>query len=316
MHDSVNNFLVQSSHGLYCVPGDFYLDPSKPVNRAVISHAHGDHAVPNSKTIYATAPTISLMQRRFRKSNLSEFVTLNYKETVVLNEVKLSFYPAGHMLGSAQVLMEYNGERYLYTGDFKLQKDDSCEAFEFVSCEYLITETTFADPVYNHPEPAEQMNKLNKCSGNILLGAYAIGKAQRITRLLSDYCPGKRIFVHSDLHSYHRIYENYGFSLGEWQPYSKQEFMNGDHGICILPPNQFSRYSRNKSVIRYFATGWTKPNHRCDEVLSISDHADWNDVLTLIEKTGARKIYTVHGDGSALKSHLNSSGIEVTLLHR
>lgn len=312
---SVNEFIQVTSNGLYCPAGDFYLDPRRPVCRALISHAHGDHAVPNSGTIYTTSATCSLMLRRFQKSLKSQFVEVGFGETFEINQVRVTFYPAGHMLGSAQILLEYAGEKYLYTGDFKLQADDSCEPFEFVACDHLITETTFADPNYIHPDPVDEVRSLCETTENILLGAYAIGKAQRLTRLISNHCPEKKIYVHPDLNSYHQIYERFGKSLGSWQAYSKQEFMQQKNGVCILPPNQFARYSRNKSVIRYFATGWKKSFHRCDRILTISDHADWNDVLTLVQKSGAKKVYTLHGDGTHLKSHLNSLGIEVKLLN-
>lgn len=312
---SVNEFILITPKGLYCPQGDFYLDPKRPVHKALISHAHGDHAVPNSGMIYTLSATRSLMSRRFQKSLRSQFTDVKYGETFEINGVIITFYPAGHMLGSAQILLEYAGEKYLYTGDFKLQQDDSCEPFEFVKCDHLITETTFADPAYTHPDPVTEIRSLSDTKENILIGAYAIGKSQRLTRLIANHCPEKQIFIHPDLHSYHQIYERYGMTLGNWQPYAKQEFMECDNSVCILPPNQFSRFSRNKAVVRFFATGWKKSFFRCDRILSISDHADWKDVLTLVEKTGAGKVYTVHGDGTHLKDHLNSSGIEVTLLH-
>lgn len=312
---SVNNFIQYTATGLYCSVGEFYLDPRKPVHKALISHAHGDHAVPNSGVIFTTPATRSLMNRRFQKSLRSQFVDVQFNESFEINGVVITFLPAGHMLGSAQILMEFAQEKYLYTGDFKLQSDESCEPFQFAKCDHLITETTFADPAYIHPNPIDEIKRLAETEENILIGAYAIGKAQRVTRLLSNHCPEKALYVHPDLHSYHQIYEQYGMSLGNWQPYSKQEFTQQKNCVCVLPPNQFSRFSRNKAVIRYFATGWKRSFFRCDRILSISDHADWNDLLTLVKETGAQKIYTLHGDGTHLKSHLNSSGIEVTLLN-
>lgn len=314
MH-SVNNFLTVSKTGLYCPAGDFYLDPRRPVHKALVSHAHGDHAVPNSGTIYTTAPTQSLMNRRFRSANRSHFNEIHYGEPFLINEVKITFFPAGHMLGSAQVLLEFDGERYLYTGDFKLQADDSCEALEFVECDHLITETTFADPQFEHPDPVAEISLLNDTNQNILIGAYAIGKAQRITRLVANHCPAKTLYVHPELSAFHQIYERYGVELGSWQLYTRQEFTAAENAVCIVPPGQFMRHSRNKDVLKVFATGWKRSFVRCDRILPISDHADWRDVLTLVEKSKARHIYTVHGEGRHLKEHLSGSGIDVVVLN-
>ena len=186
---TINNFLSYSSTGLYCAAGDFYIDPRKAVHKAIISHAHGDHATPNSGTIYCTNSTKQIMGKRYKNSLRSRFIEINYRESFQLNDVMITFYPAGHILGSAQIMMEYDGIRYLYTGDFKLQQDTSCEPLEFVETDYLITETTFANPDYQHPDPQSEIEKLNEITGqNILIGAYSVGKAQRVTQLATSHC--------------------------------------------------------------------------------------------------------------------------------
>jgi len=310
----LSEVIVHTPAGLYCIPGDFYLDPGKRVAVAVISHAHGDHAIPNNSEVYCTRGTRELMSMRYNASNASRFHIKDFREEFMIKGVKLSFYPAGHILGSAQILIEFAKVRILYTGDFKLQKDDSCEGFEFVECNHLITETTFAHPDYKHPEPVKEIAQLNSTLQNIVVGAYAVGKAQRLTKLISENCPDKKIFVHSGVAAFHRVYEQHHRHLGEWSPYQRQLFNDNLNGIYILPPSQFARYSRNKGVLRVFATGWKRSYYSCDRILRISDHADWEDVLTLVKRSRAKQVHTVHGDGSFLINHLKDSGISVSRL--
>lgn len=312
---TINDFISRTGAGLYCIPGDFHLDPQRIVPRAVISHAHGDHAVPNSEMIWCTAPTRTFMEMRFGKKMRSEFSRISFGESFFLNDVKITFYPAGHMLGSAQILMEYGGERYLYTGDFKIQFDHSCEPFEFIPCDYLITETTFASPEYLHPDPDSVLDELMLHKGNVVVGAYAIGKAQRITAMITRRFPEVPVFVHPELTHFHKVYHDYGYDLGNWQLYTRMGFKKNETSVYILSPSDFRRYSRNKEVLKVFATGWKRSYYSCDRVLPVSDHADWNDLLKLIEVTGARKVYTVHGDGKHLHSHFSNSQTEIIPFH-
>lgn len=313
---TINNFLSYSSTGLYCAAGDFYIDPRKAVHKAIISHAHGDHATPNSATIYCTPSTKQIMGRRYKNSLRSRFIEVGYREPFQLNDMKITFYPAGHILGSAQIMMEYEGVRYLYTGDFKLQQDTSCEPLEFVETDYLITETTFANPDYQHPDPQSEIEKLNEITGqNILIGAYSVGKSQRVTQLATSHCSKKRILIHNEIIRFHEVYEQAGIDLGNWEPYRLQEFKAEDNCIYIMPPNWFNRFSRNNKVYKVFATGWEKSHYRSDSILHISDHADWNDLLKMIENTKPKFIFTLHGDGTHLKNFFEGKEIEVTILN-
>jgi putative mRNA 3-end processing factor len=301
--------------GLYCVAGDFYIDPKRKVHKALISHAHGDHAVPNSGDIYCTEGTRKLMVSRYKNFIRSRFHDVKYRQSFQLNDVQITFYPAGHMLGSAQILMEFEGRRFLYTGDFKIQEDSSCEGFELVKADVLITETTFAHPDYSHPESSVEIRRLSEVKEqNVMLGAYSIGKAQRLTQLISQHCPEKKIFVQSEIARYHKVYEKSGFNLGSWEIYNREEFKHESGCVYIVPPNWLSRNKRNKNVYRAFATGWKRYFFNCDAILRVSDHADWNDILGLIEQVQAQKIYTLHGDGSHLKEHLKSK-FDITVLN-
>jgi putative mRNA 3-end processing factor len=309
----INNFIYKSNSGLYCAAGDFYIDPRKAVPVALISHAHGDHAVPTSGKVFCTAPTKAFMLHRQKRKSLPEFIVTDFAISFFIKDVKITFYPAGHILGSAQILMEYKSERYLYTGDFKIQPDDSCEKFQFVECDHLITETTFADPTYVHPDPVNELKNLLSRDTNVIIGAYALGKAQRLTKLISSNYGETNIYIHPNLESYHRIYEEYGYTIWKWKSYRKDDFNDGLKNVCIVPPIYFKKYKPEENVLKVFATGWKKSSYRCDGVLSVSDHADWPGLLELISKSGAKKVYTVHGKGNLLKEHLKGT-IEVKII--
>lgn len=300
----LQDFLVFDEHGLYCRAGDFYVDPISPVAVAVISHAHGDHACPGNQMVICTTATKTIMQLRLKKNAGSSFRTFNFNESFELNGVKLQFIPAGHILGSAQILMEYRGVRYLYTGDFKLQKDPTCEPINFVTADVLITETTFANPEIKHPAAEEEICKLNGFEHNILLGAYALGKSQRLIGLINSYCPGRTILLHHTILPIARIYEQFGFLNGNYHPYNRKLMKEPGKGfVYIVPPLTFDCYFRAKGVVRIFASGWKKRQLQNDLELYISDHADWDDILTLIGKVKPSEIWTLHGDGKYLVKH-------------
>lgn len=299
------DFIVRDRKGYYCSYGDFYLDPSQPVKHAVISHAHGDHASPGHEFAYCTAPTASFMEHRFASMHWPEFRRLDFHEDFNLGGVKLCFIPAGHILGSAQILMEYQGVRYLYTGDYKLQADPTCEAYEGVAADVLITETTFADPAIEHPAAEDEILKLRPTRENIMLGAYALGKAQRLTALIHEHCPEKRIWIHHSIIPIHRIYEHYGRSLGAYELYHRKALKAPDttHQVYLVPPMAFRSYIRAKNVVRVFASGWAHHQRNNPLSLFISDHVDWKDILHVIALVEPREIWTIHGEGKHLAAH-------------
>ncbi len=308
----INNFITKTSAGLYCAEGDFYLDPKRAVPKALVSHAHSDHAVATRGMVYCTNPTRSFMLHRIKSRNVPQFIVTDYHVPFFINGIKITYYPAGHILGSAQILMEHENEKYLYTGDFKTQEDDSCEAFHMVECDHLITETTFASPDYCHPDPKVELAALINEDRNVIIGAYALGKAQRITQLLTRHGKGKKVFVHPDLVAFHRMYEEYGIALGEWHHYHRDEFVKEISSFLIVPPAYFSRF-RQVNVMRVFATGWKRSFYSCDRILQVSDHADWPGLLDVIEKSRPKKVYTVHGNGAHLREYLKDR-IEVKII--
>lgn len=301
----MDDFIVLDNTGLYCRYGQFYLDPKFPVPKAVVSHAHGDHAVGGNGEVYCTGPTQRFMEHRYKRFAAQRFHIYGYRQEFLLNGVRISFLPAGHMLGSAMVLMEYQGVRYLYTGDYKLQPDLTCEPVELVGANVLITETTFADPDFSHPDAVGEVLKLNDVRANIMLGAYALGKSQRLISLISKYCTEKRILLHHSIMPFARIYEEMGITLGKYEVYDRKLMkQQKDHMIYMVPPMVFNSYFRAVDVVRVFATGWKYLQQGNPLQLLISDHADWDDILLTVDRVKPEQIWTNHGNGRHLQQHL------------
>ena len=301
----IEDFLVKRDKGYYCPYGDFYIDPLYPVKHAVVSHAHGDHASPGHKNIYCTAGTAAIMQLRYPKQPVESYQKKDFSEFFQINGVDIYFIPAGHILGSAQILMIYKGVRYLYTGDYKLQEDSTCEPIKFVEAEVLITETTFANPNTKHPDPIAEIMKLDVKS-NILLGCYALGKAQRITALLNQHLPEKEVLLHHQIMPIHRIYDQFIDFPMKYDLYNRKSMKEaGDNKVYLVPPLTFNSYRRAKNVLKVFASGWERLQAQNDISLYLSDHVDWGDILFFIEKVKPKAIWTLHGDGRALHAHFS-----------
>jgi putative mRNA 3-end processing factor len=311
----LEDFITITPTGLYCVYGDFYLDPQQPVKEAVVSHAHGDHAIGGSQNVYCTAATATFMKHRYRKFAAVDFFTKTYHEPFKIKDVTITFYSAGHILGSAQVLMEYKGVKYLYTGDYKIEPDSTCEPFEFVQADVLITESTFANPDTKHPSPIDEIKKLNETNANIMLGSYALGKSQRIIQLLNEYCPTKNIMVHHSIMPFVKIYEDYGVKVGNYKMYDRKAMKNNqEHQVYIVPPMVFHSYHKAINVVRAFASGWKNLQQQNGILLYISDHADWDAILETIEKVKPTQVWTLHGDGKQLKDYFKGK-LEVKILN-
>ena len=310
----LDDFVLIDDKGLYCKYGDFHLDPKVPAKTAVITHAHADHAVSGNNEVYCTRATATIMQLRYDRTAAKVFNIIGYNQPFNIGPITITLIPAGHMLGSAQVLMEYEGTRYLYTGDYKLQPDATCEPIEWVTTDVLITESTFADPAVVHPDPVAEIQKINAIKTNILLGAYGLGKSQRLINLISTYTPQKKILVHHRIMPINAIYEKMGFALGAHQIYGRKLMKVQDEFVYIVPPFTFDSYIRATGVTRLFASGWKNLQVNQKDTLFISDHADWNDILQTITRTQPKQVWTLHGDGRHLKSHFNND-IFVKLLN-
>jgi len=314
MNNILEDFLTINANGLYCKYGDFYLDPTQPVTTAVISHAHADHAIPGNNIIYCTQATHAFMLLRYGKNAGKEFNIAPYHSTFTIGGVAITFISAGHMLGSAQVLMEHKGVRYLYTGDYKVQPDATCEPIEWAEADVLITESTFADPTVLHPDPIDEIKKLNDIKINILLGAYGLGKSQRLINLINEHAPQKKILVHHRIMPINTIYAKMGYPAGKHEIYSRKQMKNQEEFVYIVPPFTFDSYIRAKDVKRLFASGWKNLQVNKQDTLFISDHVDWDDILMAVEHVKPKQIWTLHGNGLHLQKHFGDK-IAVKILN-
>ena len=309
-----DGFLSFNTNGLYCKYGDFYIDPTQPVKTAVISHAHADHAISGNNTIYCTGATLAFIQLRYGKNAGRILNIVPYNISFIVNGVNITLIPAGHILGSAMILMEYDGVKYLYTGDYKLQPDATCRPIEWITADVLVTESTFADPAVLHPDPVEEIKKLNDIKINILLGAYGLGKSQRLINLISQYAPQKKILVHHRIMPINAIYEKLGHPPGKCQIYSRKLMKSQEEYVYIVPPFTFDSYINAKGVKRLFASGWKNLQVNKQDTLFISDHVDWDDILETVKNVQPKQIWTLHGNGMHLKKYFGDD-IFVKLLN-
>lgn len=315
MNTILPDFLAITPLGLYCVYGDFYIDPQAPVPCALISHAHGDHARPGNQLIYCTAATEAIMRSRYSKKAGSRFVQVHFHQEFSIKDIQIQFISAGHILGSAQILMIYQGVRYLYTGDYKVQADTTCEPIDYVEADVLITESTFANPSVKHPDPVLEIQKLNETPFNILLGTYGLGKAQRLNQLINTYCPDKTVLLHYSILPIHKIYEQFGVSDLRYKPYDRKIMKHHPQGhIYLVPALTFNSYIRAKDLVKAFASGWEYLQRKNDISLYISDHVDWHDILEYIERVKPQEIWTLHGDGKSLQEYYKDK-IRVKILN-
>lgn len=298
------DFLIKTEQGYYCRYGDFFIDAMQPVAHNLISHAHGDHATNGHTNTYATEATLAFMRNKFAKIAEQSLRPISFDNSFYMGEVRITFIPAGHMLGSAQILMEYKDTRYLYTGDYKLQEDETCEKIAIVPADVLITESTFANPAIRHPDHRAEILKLKDKSSNIMLGCYTLGKAQRLTALINRYLPEREVLVHHKMYPVHRLYDQLSPQRMKYALYNRKAMKEGPQNkIYLVPPLTFGSYFKAKNVLKAFASGWERLQRQNDIELYISDHVDWNDLLLYIEQVDPTEVWTIHGDGRALQAH-------------
>jgi putative mRNA 3-end processing factor len=309
----LDDFLVKTSNGYYCKYADVFIDPKFAVNNSIVSHAHADHASPGSINVYCTEATAAFMQLRYKHKAAKLFHIKEFKQVFTIAEVQFSFIAAGHILGSAQILMQYNGVKYLYSGDIKLQNDDTAETTEFVNADVLITETTFANPCFVHPNPLEEIYTLNDVVGPLVIGSYVLGKAQRINSLINAVLPHKNVFIHFDIYPYHKIYERLGNRELKYEVLQKKDIRNGREGIYIVPPLTYESYKVQYPYTYAFASGWDHLQSK-NKMLKISDHMDWNELLTYIDCVKPAEIWTIHGKPDALIEQFSGTNVKVKVL--
>lgn len=293
--------------GLYCPPGDFYIDPVRPVDRAVITHGHADHARAGHGAVLATPQTLSIMSERYG----TDFTRLRqpspYGQVTVHNSVSVSLVPAGHVLGSAQAVIGWKGLTMVVSGDYKRRRDPTCTAFEPVPCNVFISEATFGLPVFNHPPDSEEIARVILSLRQFpdrahLIGAYALGKAQRVIRLLREAGWERPIHVHGALERLNALYEREGVDLGEIRSTAGlgKDALGGE--VVLAPPSAIQdRWARRfADPVTAFASGWMGVRARARQrgvelPLVISDHADWTELTDTFTQIRPDEIWITHG---------------------
>jgi putative mRNA 3-end processing factor len=316
------DILLPTPAGLYCGLGGFHIDPTRPVDKAVITHGHSDHARPGHGSVLATQETLDLMGLRYGGNFAGRAQAVHYGESLNIGGATVTFHPAGHVLGSAQVAVEHAGLRIVASGDYKNVADPTCAPFELVKCDVFITEATFGLPVFRHGDPDGEISKLLRSVGLFperahLVGAYSLGKAQRVIALIRKAGYERPIYLHGALESITRYYQSCGIALGELRPARDADKSQLTGAIVLSPPSALNElWSRRfPDPVTAFASGWMRVRARARQrgialPLVISDHADWDGLTTTIVATGAAKVWVTHGQEDALVHLCVTQGLE------
>ena len=315
--------------GLYITPGDFYVDPVRPVDHAVVTHGHADHARPGHKKVLATNATLEIMQVRYGDGSGDTKQVLDYGESQRIGEVTVTMAPAGHVLGSAQIILDYKGSRLVVSGDYKRRHDPTCAGFEVVPCDVFVTEATFGLPVFRHPPVDREVDRLfqsmrlypERCH---VIGAYALGKAQRVISHIRAGGYDAPIYIHGALKNLCDLYGRHGVALGDLRPatirgddkMTKDDFRGQ---IVLAPPGAIQdRWSRRlPDPVVCLASGWMTVRQRAKQrgvelPLVMSDHADWAGLNRAVQLTGAEHIYVSHGFTEVFHRWLEGRGHQVS----
>jgi putative mRNA 3-end processing factor len=299
--------------GLYCEPGGFYVDPTRAVERAVVTHAHSDHARPGHDAVLASAETLALMRARLGAGLAGRTQqALAWGETIRIGEVDVWLQPAGHVLGSAQVAMQYRGSRAVVSGDYKRHADPTTPGFVPISCDVFVTEATFALPVFRHPRPEHEIARLLASVALFperthVVGCYALGKCQRLAALLRQAGWERPIWLHGAHVALCRTYEDLGVPLGDLRPATVAARADLVGAIVLAPPSATTdRWARRLAEpVVCAASGWMRVRQRAKQggvelPLVISDHADWDELNATLDEVGAPEVWVTHGSEEAL----------------
>lgn len=316
-----HDILRPTDAGLYCPLGDFYVDPVRPVARAVITHGHSDHARAGHGAVLATRETLAIMGARYGETFAQSPQPARYGEAVTIGGVSVTLAPAGHVLGSAQTVVEVAGKRMIVSGDYKRRRDPTCAPFEVIPCDVFISEATFALPVFRHPDDRGEIAKLLRSLVQFperthLVGAYALGKAQRIIRLLREAGYEAPVYLHGAMERLCALYRSFGVDLGLLLPATAEPRSNFAGAIVIGPPSAFSdEWARQFSdPVISFASGWMRIRQRAKQSgvelpLIISDHADWEELTATIREIAPQALWVTHGRDDALARWALLNGI-------
>lgn len=315
---SPEQLLHPTPAGLYCPIGDFYIDPVRAVDRAVITHGHADHARAGHGAVLATPETVAIMASRYGEEFTATRQATPLGEVTNIGGVNVSLAPAGHVLGSAQTVVEHKGLKIVCTGDYKRRQDPTCQGFEVVPCHVFISEATFALPVFRHPDDREEIGKLlaslKQFPGRAhLVGVYALGKAQRVIRLIREAGYSETIYIHGALKALCDLYEDHGIDLGPLEPATLEKGKAKEHqqkfaGKLVLgPPSAFAdKWARRfPDPVPVFCSGWMRVRQRAKQrgvelPVILSDHADWDELTRTVRDVNPDELWVTHGREDAL----------------
>ena len=297
--------------GLFCAPGGFYIDPSRGVEKSIVTHGHSDHARAGHAAVLATSETLAIMRLRLGDGAPRSGQSAGYGEPIRIGDVTVTLRPAGHILGSAQVVIEHGGQRAVVSGDYKRARDPTTPPFEVATCDLLVTEATFGLPVFRH-EPAER--EIARLLASVAtfperthqVGVYGLGKCQRVIRLLREAGYDRTVWLHGALVAMCALYEELGVPLGDVRPVVEADRdLAGE--IVLSPPSALGdRWSRRLAdPLTAFASGWMRVRGRARQrgvelPLVISDHVDWPELMATIDETGAGEVWVTHGREEAV----------------
>ncbi len=319
--------IVRTPRGLYCPPGDFYIDPVQPVQTAVVTHGHGDHLRPGHARYILARPGLAIA--RTRLAGQPQIAPLDYGARFTLGATSLSLHPAGHILGSAQIRIEHEGRVWVVSGDYKRQPDPTCAPFEPLACDVFVTESTFALPIYRWPSTTAVIEQIltwwrsNREHGLAsVLFCYSLGKAQRLLAELAAFTSDP-VHVHSAMSELIEAYRAAGVSMPPTPPATEERKKEYRGALVLAPPNAAgtSWIRRVGAHSSGFCSGWMRLRgerrrrgyHRG---FVISDHADWPALITTCRETNARRVLTMHGYTDALARYLTEQGIQARPLPR
>jgi putative mRNA 3-end processing factor len=325
-HSSAADLIVTTADGLYCPAGAFHIDPWRPVQRAVITHAHGDHLYPGCGEYLTSAAGAALAARRLPPDTIVN--ALAYGEVRDFGATQVSLHPAGHVLGSSQVRIEHQGAVWVVSGDYKRDPDPTCAPFEPVACDVFISEATFALPAYRWPSSAAVAAEIhewwrgNRARGTAsVLFAYALGKAQRVLAELTSLTE-EAVYVHGAVASLTDIYRKEGVTMLPTLPVAEAPAAHYSGALIIAPPSAAGStwMRRFGDCSTGFCSGWMRVRgdrrrRGYDRGFVLSDHADWPSLLRTIRDSGARRILLTHGHGDTLSRYLCEQGADAAVMH-
>ena len=323
----LEDILKPTPAGLCSGIGGFHVDPVRPVDKALITHGHSDHARPGHGAVLATQETLDMMRLRYGENFAGTTQAIAYGDKLKLGKTEVSFHPAGHVLGSAQVCVAANGTRVVASGDYKDVADPTCMPFELIQCDAFITEATFGLPVFRHGDPGAEIAKLLRSVALFperghLVGAYSLGKAQRVIALIRAAGYDRPIYLHGAMESITNYYVSRGIDLGELRAVRDAKKAELAGAIALCPPSSLQdRWTRRfPDPVSAFASGWMRVRARARQrgvelPMVISDHTDWDGLCATIAATGASQIWVTHGAEEALVHWCTLRGLEARPLN-